>query len=185
MRWFSWTALLVATTSLPVCPAQGTAGTIPVAESLVLSKETNNGSSWSWTLATRLSELLQEAEDRFRPRDQSYTLLGFEFWNRGYPQVWYPGNRKHVVIRLSRQASVDEKEAVFELSQECIHLLSPIVAGSVSVLEEGLGMVLAKWYLSKSFPQDPGAFSRLANANPNPNYRQAQVLLEQLLSIRP
>ena len=45
---------------------------------------------WTYTLASRLSDMLYLAEDLFGPRDLSYTPLGIEFIPDG-PKTWYVG----------------------------------------------------------------------------------------------
>lgn len=96
----------------------------------------------SWTLATEIGRMLTELEERYGPRDISWTLLGVEFWD-GVPMIWYPrdGNKpdpKHIAIRLSPAAFSDHKEAMYQLSHECVHLLSPQGKADAPVLEEGL-----------------------------------------------
>lgn len=45
-------------------------------EDFLVSKRT--GTSSSWTLTTRLGQMLQEAEKRYGRRDREFTLLGIE-----------------------------------------------------------------------------------------------------------
>jgi hypothetical protein len=100
-------------------------------------KPLENDSGWTWTLTTRLGELLNEAESRYGQRDLAYTILGIEFGGER-PGIWYPGNRKQVSVRLSMMACSDPSQAYFQLAHEVIHLLSPTGGGGTIVLEEGL-----------------------------------------------
>ena len=65
-----------------------------------------------------------QAEERYGPRNQNFFYAGHEFIN-GIPQVWYPGDRQHVVMQLNVAAVGDMDEAIFELAHEVVHLLSP------------------------------------------------------------
>ena len=107
--------------------------------SQILANRTEVG--FTWTVVSRLSEILHNAEQRYGKRDASWTLLGVEFSNLNQPEIWYPfisDGRKHIIIQLTQKASTDEKEALFQLSHEVIHLLSPAGTEGSSVFEEGL-----------------------------------------------
>ena len=41
------------------------------------------GNGYTWTLASRLGEMLKLAEERYGPRDAGYTILGVEFADDG------------------------------------------------------------------------------------------------------
>jgi hypothetical protein len=107
--------------------------------SQILANRTETG--FTWTVVSRLSEILQNAEKRYGKRDPSWTLLGVEFTNLNQPEIWYPfisDGRQHLIIQLTKSASKNEKEALFQLSHEVIHLLSPAGKEHSSVFEEGL-----------------------------------------------
>lgn len=96
----------------------------------------------SWTLATEAGRMLTELEERYGQRDMSWTLLGVEFRDMN-PMIWYPGGNsepdpKHIAIKLSPAAFSNHKEAMYQLSHECVHLLSPQGKAGAPVLEEGL-----------------------------------------------
>lgn len=97
---------------------------------------------WSWTLTTRLGGLLAEAEQRYGPRDLTYTILGVEFGG-DRPGLWYPGDRRHISIRLSDHARDDPKRAYFQLAHEVVHLLAPNGGGGTIVFEEGLATLFS------------------------------------------
>lgn len=96
----------------------------------------------SWTLTTLTGSMLIELENKYGPRDKSWTLLGVEFWNND-PMIWFPGGNetpppKHIAIRLSPEAFESYKEAMYQLSHECVHLLSPQGSPVAPIIEEGL-----------------------------------------------
>ena len=109
------------------------------------------GCAFSWTLASRMGHILRFAEARYGPRDRNWTLLGVEFTSRPAPQVWYPtfdGIGDSVIVQLTRSAATDETRALFQLSHEVVHLLSPAGPGAkASVLEEGLATYTSLEYL--------------------------------------
>ena len=113
---------------------------------------------WTWTLASRLSDMLYLAEDLFGPRDPSYTPLGIEFVSDG-PKVWFPGkpeeNRNHIIIRLNLNAVTDTLRACYQLAHESVHLLTP-VRGNTNYLEEGVATYFSTYYMEKKMNQPPG-----------------------------
>lgn len=117
----------------------------------LLAKPIDNG--FTWTLASRMAQALREAEKRYGERDKSWTLLGVEFSKGKQPQVWYPysqDNKKFIIIQLTEKASCDNKEALFQLSHEVIHLLAPAGGGvKTNVFEEGLAAYFSIQYLKQ------------------------------------
>ena len=109
---------------------------------------------WTYTLASRLSDMLYLAEDLFGPRDLSYTPLGIEFIPDG-PKTWYVGetqqNRKHIIIRLGLEAATNMAEACYQLAHESVHLLAPegvrTKKGKTNNLEEGVATYYAAHYM--------------------------------------
>lgn len=93
----------------------------------------------SWTLTTLMGQMLDEAEALYGRRDMDWTLLGVEFFTDAtQPETWFPGNRKHVAIRLTPNTANDYDHAVWQLAQEIVHLLAPVRRGCANNLEEGL-----------------------------------------------
>lgn len=113
---------------------------VAVRDSLLVAIPIPGG--FSWTLASRLGAILSEAELRFGSRDRSFTILGVEF-REGVPQIWFPGDRKDIVIQLGTICLDDEPRAVFQLAHECVHVLSPVLSGTASVIEEGVATFFA------------------------------------------
>ena len=109
---------------------------------------------WTYTLASRLGDMLYLAEKLFGPRDLSYTPLGIEFVSDG-PKVWFPGDsqqdRKHIAIRLDLVAATDMAHACYQLAHETVHLLAPrggITKGRITNnLEEGVATYYAGHYM--------------------------------------
>jgi hypothetical protein len=164
----------------PASPARADAGFIHASPSLTLAKPCDPGASclFSWTLASRLGHILRFVEDRFGPRDKSWTILGVEFTSRDAPQVWYPtydGVGGAIIVQLTRAAATDETRALFQLSHEAVHLLSPAGPGAgASVLEEGLATWISLQYLR--------AIDRAVGPNyiSAPRYERAYRLVERL-----
>jgi hypothetical protein len=99
----------------------------------------SSGSRYTYTLTTRLADLLQEAQERFGPRDHEWTPIGIEFGGQN-PSTWYPGigNCKYVSIKLSANAANDPQRALFQLAHEVIHLLGPGPKKETLTIEEGV-----------------------------------------------
>src|SRR5208337_1006395 len=110
-----------------------------------------SGCTYTWTLASRAGEILRLVEERYGPRDCSFTLLGVEF-SEPQPQIWFPGDCRHVVIQLTTSAMNDEIQALYQLAHECVHLLDPVVFGLASVFEEGVATLLSAEYARRLQP---------------------------------
>jgi|GEM_PF-573862 len=139
---------------LPLGSARADGVLLHSSPALSLATPCNPGAScaYSWTLASRMGHILRFVEDRYGPRDRGWTLLGVEFTSNPTPQVWYPtyGDKGGmVIIQLTRSAATDETQALFQLSHEVVHLLSPGgPGGAANVLEEGLATYTSLEYLS-------------------------------------
>ena len=137
-----------------------------------------NGSGYTFTLASRLGDMLHFAQELFGPRDMSFTLLGIEFEANG-PQTWYPvPERKNIIIQLSLEALYDARRAVFQLSHECVHLLSPSWPGPANLLEEGLASRFSLGYTHNAFGQDCSSWII-------GRYAEAMAAVDTLLQLDP
>jgi len=116
---------------------------------LFIAKELDSKDGYTWTVASRLGDALHLAEQLYGDRDKSYTILGVEFVLADRPQIWYPGNRKFIVIQLTASSLTNEFQALYQLSHETIHLLSPLGMKSANVLEEGLATYFSELYLAR------------------------------------
>lgn len=131
---------------------------------------------YTWTLTTRLGDMIAEVEKRYGQRDQSWTVLGIEFSPKG-PQIWYPGNRKHVAIQLAPNALQDTVLACYQLAHESVHLLAPTGRKAAPVIEEGLATVFSEDYVQQKFYR-----TGLTNMR---SYIEAAALVRELLLIAP
>ncbi len=144
-----------------------------VDDSLVFANPTPNG--FTFTLASRLGQILEMVESEFGPRDKRYTILGIEFRN-GVPQIWFPENCGNVVIQLSREAMQEPKRALFQLAHESVHLLDPH-AGGANLLEEGTATRFALHYITTEF--------RCPYRTGDQRYDEASCLVQKLVNARP
>lgn len=119
---------------------------IKVNSELLVTQSLPDDSGYTWTLASRLGEMLQMAEELFGPRDSSYTILGVEFIV-GIPQIWYPGNCKHIIIQLNQSAATNILQACYQMAHETVHLLSPTGGNNANNFEEGVACSFAAYYL--------------------------------------
>ena len=123
---------------------------VSVRRRLIVAEPSEDGIGYSWTLAAALGEMLLFAEEKFGPRDLSYTLLGIDFSPDG-PRTWTPGNVKHIIILLDMNCLTDRRDAYCQLAHECIHCLSPTGKADANVLEEGLAVFFEQWYMNYVF----------------------------------
>lgn len=97
-------------------------------------------------LKQELLQILEEAEFLFGPRDHSIELLEPRISEKSYGQGY--GDRK-VRIYLTSRSKNEPWVASYELSHEAIHLISPVVWGQATVLEEGLATYFSFKYLNR------------------------------------
>lgn len=139
---------------------------------IFISHPTTGG--YSWTITSKLGHILKTAEEKYGPRDYSYTILGVEFNQSNHPKIWYPENCKHIIIQISMNCINDFNRAVFQVAHEAIHCLCPTGKKSANVLEEGLANLFAIEYTLKN---GNGIWS-----SNNQKYTDASELVKQLLS---
>lgn len=143
-----------------------------IEDSLIVARPITGG--FSWTLASRLGQLLLRAEAQFGARDKSFSILGVEFQD-ATPKIWFPGNCGHVVVQLSLAAMQDPTRALFQLAHECVHLLDP-AGGRTNNLEEGV----ATHYALEFAKTELG----VAYSTGDQKYDRVCILARQMLSIR-
>jgi len=107
---------------------------------------------YTWTLASRLGDMLKLAQELFGPRDSSYTILGVEFVGDN-ARVWYPGNRRDIIIQLGPLAATDMSQACYQLAHETVHLLAPSGGKDGNYLEEGVACYFAAYYMRTQLGQ--------------------------------
>ena len=120
---------------------------ISVKKNLLFAERMSDGRGYTWTLASRLSEMLHMAEELFGPRDPSHTILGIEFVSDN-PKIWYPGGRQHIIIQLNYSAATDVAEAYYQMAHEAVHLLAPTGGSYSTNLEEGIACYFADYYMT-------------------------------------
>ena len=119
---------------------------INVNNELLVTQCLPDGSGYTWTLASRLGDMLRMAEELFGQRDSSYTILGVEFIV-GVPQIWYPGNCKYIIIQLDEFAATNMSQACYQMAHETVHLLSPTGGNHANNFEEGVACYFAAYYM--------------------------------------
>lgn len=97
---------------------------------------------YTWTLTSALGVFLHHLQERYGPRDTSYTPLGVEF-GAHRPMVWYPGGRRYVAVMLSANAAYQPERALWQLAHEAVHLLAPTGDNHSLRVEEGLASLFA------------------------------------------
>ena len=134
----------------------------------------------SWTLTSRIGEMLEFAENKFGKKDDGFFFLGTEFISDG-PRIRYQ-NPKYIIIQLSPFALSNEYIAYYQLSHEVYHLLSPTGIHDSNNLEEGLATYFSRIYLEK-FNQTQFDWEKATRADMR--YYDAFLNVEKLLKIKP
>ena len=104
---------------------------------------------YTWTIVSRLGDMLNEAEALFGERDKRYTILGIELANIKQPQIWYPNDCNHVIIQVTEDCSNNMERAIFQVAHEAIHCLCPNPKKKTTILEEGLATYFSMYYTRK------------------------------------
>ena len=123
---------------------------INIDSDLLVAQRLSDGCGYTWTLASRLGEMLHMAEELFGPRDCSYTILGIEF-GPDNPRIWYPGNRRHIIIQLDLSAATNILQACYQMAHETVHLLAPSCGRNANNFEEGVACYFAAYYMKCKF----------------------------------
>ena len=121
-----------------------------IEQKLIIAERKPNGSGYTWTLASRLGEMLHMTEELFGPRDYSYTLLGIEF-GPDNPRIWYPGSGRHIIIQLDLPAATNMLRAYYQMAHETVHLLAPTGCNDPTNFEEGIACYFAADYMKEQF----------------------------------
>jgi hypothetical protein len=145
---------------------------INIERNLVVADPVPGG--FTWTLTSRLGQLLHLAESQFGPRDRSFAILGAEF-REGGPQTWFPGDRRHVAIQLGMNTLTQPFRAFFQLAHETVHLLDPHPYGTNN-LEEGIATRFQVDFMKSEFDLDYPIG--------DPKYEKACDLVTNMLTLR-
>ena len=120
---------------------------ISINSDLLVAQCNSSGNGYTWTLASRLGDMLHMAEELFGPRDPSYTILGIEFVSED-PKIWYPSGGQHIIIQLNCSAAKDRSEAYYQMAHETVHLLAPTGGSHATNFEEGIACYFADYYMT-------------------------------------
>jgi hypothetical protein len=131
----------------------------------------------SWTIISKLGDIINAAETRYGKRDYSYTILGVELTCDPVPKIWYPGNCRNIIIQITNNCLNDIDRAVFQTAHEVIHCLGPNKKSRTNVLEEGLATLFAIQYFNENSHGNLYA--------EEPEYKNACYLANSFLSIDP
>jgi len=132
---------------------------------------------YTWTLPSRLGEMLSLAEEWYGARDRSYTILGFEFVEDSQC-LYYLGDDiyKQVLIHLPTYALNDYDQCLYMAAHESVHCLSPNRNVQATRLEEGLAANFARIYMDHIGLGDDWRST-------SEDYNQAQQDVEDLLNL--
>lgn len=133
-----------------------------------------NGHSFSIT--SLLGDILISAQEKYGPRDMSYTILGVEFTTKKQPQIWFPRDCKNIAIQITIDCRFEAPKAIYQVAHEAIHCLSPAL-GEATYLEEGLTT-----YFSQDFTH---SFCEIDFHPVIERYQIACSLVKNLLDINP
>ena len=146
------------------------------ASSIFLARPlTNNPAPCTWSIVSRVGEMLAGAEEIYGPRNESWTLLGVELGGRGHAEIWFPGSAHQIIIQLTPMCATNMLEACYEAAHETVHLLEP--TSKSTVIEEGAATVFAEDYVLRTW-------GRRDSTPPGP-YRRASGMVRKLLSMDP
>jgi hypothetical protein len=147
---------------------------------MLIAQEIDGG--YSYTLTTYALTFIEEAETLFGIRDSALLYGGVELSQNGNPQVWYPqigGTYKHIVIQLTADALQSRQKAIYQLSHEVIHVLSPNgPQGSANNLDEGL----AVWFSVKMTEKYASSHSYATTSLIGTPYFRPLQLVSELLN---
>ncbi|MFH1160095.1 MAG: hypothetical protein V1733_04010 [bacterium] len=143
--------------------------------SIFNTSKLSNG-TWEWTITAKIGDMLEKAESKYGKRDPAFTFLGVELSNVGNPYIWlYGADKKKFIIRINERCLNDMNFAIFHVSQEIIHFLSP--CENANVLEEGLATHFGNEYYKNCGLTGWNIIDK--------NYLDALKLVEQLFAIDP
>jgi hypothetical protein len=106
-----------------------------------------DNSGYTWTIVSRLGDMLNEVEKLYGKRDNDFTILGIEIANIRQPHTSLSGN-KNVTIQITENCINDIGHAIFQVAHEVIHCLCPKEYGT-TYLEEGLATYFSIYYTNK------------------------------------
>lgn len=108
----------------------------------------NTDRAYEQELLNELLKIVEEAELLFGPRNRSYELLAPRITECGYGHPFIYPFRKIRIYLTSH--SKNRQAALYQLSHEAIHILSPTRI-SATVLEEGLATYFSHQYMRRVY----------------------------------
>ena len=106
----------------------------------------------TWSLTSRLGDIITYYESRIGQRAPALRLLGIEFTAAQHPAIWFPDygdGHKSVIVQLTKQARFHRELALFQLGHEAFHLIAPTPNLRTTYWEEGLASYFALAYLAQ------------------------------------
>lgn len=86
--------------------------------------------------------------------NEDYIFAGVEYSNEKFPYVTLISETGHVHIMLTKKSLNEEYNYLFELSHECVHLISPSNKIKGTYLEEGLATYNSLKWMKRKFDFD-------------------------------
>lgn len=135
------------------------------------------GGGPSWTLTSRITPMLDAAQEMFGGMQKEEIFIGITF-HRTVPYIQFI-DPCYMMISINPDLTNTLDEALFQLSQEIVHLLTPIRNVRANVLEEGLATLFSRKIMSEH--QFLAYWER--SIRPPSNYYNAYQLAVRLLEI--
>ena len=95
-------------------------------------------------------KIIEEAEVLFGPRDRSYEILEPELFDGDHSYGQYV-ERKKIKLYLTRSCGDNYYHASYTLAHEAIHMLSPVLYGESTMLEEGIATYFSHEYVKRLY----------------------------------
>lgn len=119
----------------------------------------------------------------FGPRDASWKFVGIGFHENG-PHLRYPPGHRLVSVELLRTCLFYPDQALYQLSHEVVHLLSPTGGRDAPLIEEGCAVhfsLTAPTYRSSAYKEN--SLRRIRTDPAAINYWEALEAFERLEAI--
>jgi hypothetical protein len=151
--------------------------TIEIDERIIVGEYDPDIPGYTWTLVSRLGDMLLMAEELYGGRNMDYTILGIEFVEDSQC-IYYLGDEQdsQILIHLPAGALTGYDQCVYMTAHETIHLLSPRRELPATRLEEGLAANFARLYMANAGLGEDWSST-------DESYNEAQRDVEALLAI--
>ena len=98
--------------------------------------------------------IIRDINKKMGSFSKEYKFLGIYCYSNGSPYISLINDNNEVYINLTENAKKDKKILNFQLSHECVHLLSPSRKLEANYLEEGLAVYYSRDRMIKFFNLD-------------------------------